>query len=128
MMDIDNFKAFNDTYGHQLGDEVLKNVARAVKKISRAEDVVARYGGEEFVVILPETDAAQALIVAEKMRDIVESLEIVHGEDRLHVTISLGVAAFPQHAREKEELIRLADVALYISKHNGKNRVSLSEK
>jgi diguanylate cyclase (GGDEF)-like protein len=128
MMDIDNFKAFNDTYGHQLGDEVLKNVARAVKKISRAEDVVARYGGEEFVVILPETDAAQALIVAEKMRDIVESLEIVHGEEPLHVTISLGVASFPMHAREKEELILSADMALYTSKHNGRNRVSLCEK
>ena len=128
MMDIDNFKAFNDTYGHQLGDEVLKNVARAVKKISRSEDVVARYGGEEFIVILPETDAAQALIVAEKMRAIVESLEIVHGEERLHVTISLGVASFPIHTGEKEKLILLADTALYTSKHNGRNRVSLCEK
>jgi diguanylate cyclase (GGDEF)-like protein len=128
MMDIDNFKDFNDTYGHQLGDEVLKSVARAVKNILRANDVTARYGGEEFVVILPETDAPQAMIAAEKIRAIVESLEIVHGEERLHVTISLGVAAFPQHAGEKEELIRLADEALYTSKHKGKNRVSLSEK
>jgi diguanylate cyclase (GGDEF)-like protein len=128
MMDIDNFKDFNDTYGHQLGDEVLKSVARAVKNILRANDVTARYGGEEFVVILPETDAPQAMIVAEKIRAKVESLEIVHGEERLRVTISLGVAAFPQHAGEKEELIRLADAALYTSKHKGKNRVSLSEK
>jgi diguanylate cyclase (GGDEF)-like protein len=94
----------------------------------RANDVTARYGGEEFVVILPETDAPQAMIAAEKIRAIVESLEIVHGEERLHVTISLGVAAFPQHAGKKEELIRLADEALYTSKHKGKNRVSLSEK
>lgn len=68
------------------------------------------------------------MIAAEKIRAVVESLEIVHGEERLHVTISLGVAAFPRHAGEKEELIRLADDALYISKHKGKNCVSLSEK
>ncbi|MBU1171000.1 MAG: diguanylate cyclase [Proteobacteria bacterium] len=126
MIDIDNFKTFNDTYGHQLGDEVLKSVARSIKMTSRAEDIVARYGGEEFVMILPETDAAQAMIAAEKIRSTVEGLEIMHGEECLHVTISLGVAEFPRDAREKEELIRLADAALYTSKHSGKNRVSLS--
>jgi len=128
MMDIDNFKAFNDTYGHQLGDKVLKSVARAVKNILRVNDVTARYGGEEFVMILPETDAQQAMIVAEKIRAMVESLEIVHGEKRLHVTISLGVAMFPEHAGEKKALIHSADAALYNSKHRGKNCVSLFEK
>jgi diguanylate cyclase (GGDEF)-like protein len=128
MMDIDNFKFFNDTYGHQLGDKVLRIIARTIKKTSRADDVAARYGGEEFVMILPETDVAQAMIAAEKIRAMVESLEIMHGEERLHVTISLGVAAYPLHTREKEELIRLADAALYTSKHNGKNRVSMFAK
>lgn len=127
MMDIDNFKSFNDTYGHQLGDEVLKNVARAIKNILRANDIAARYGGEEFVVILPEADAPQALIAAEKIRAVVAKLEIPHGNQKLHVTISLGVAVFPMHAEEKEELIHLADTALYASKHSGKNRVSLCE-
>jgi len=128
MMDIDDFKFFNDTYGHQLGDKVLRIVARTIQKISRVDDVVARYGGEEFVMILPETDAPQAMIAAEKIRAMVESLEIIHGEERLHVKISLGVSAFPIHAAVKEELIRLADAALYTSKRSGKNRVSLSEK
>jgi diguanylate cyclase (GGDEF)-like protein len=128
MMDIDNFKSFNDTYGHQLGDKVLKNVARAVKKISRINDVVARYGGEEFVMILPETDAPQAMIAAEKIRASVAEIEIPHENQKLHVTISLGVAIFPLHASEKEALIHAADAALYTSKHRGKNCVSLFEK
>jgi diguanylate cyclase (GGDEF)-like protein len=128
MMDIDDFKFFNDTYGHQLGDKVLRSVARAIKKTSRADDVVARYGGEEFVMILPETDTPQAMIAAEKIRVSVAELEIPHEDQKLRVTISLGVSTFPMHAREKEELIRLADAALYTSKHNGKNRVSLCEK
>ena len=128
MMDIDNFKNFNDTYGHQLGDKVLKSVARAVKEVLRAEDIAARYGGEEFVMILPETNAQQAMIAAEKVRAIVEGMEITYGEERLHVTISLGVSTYPDHAEGKEELIHAADEALYTSKRTGKNRVSLFEK
>ena len=77
-------------------------------------------------MILPETDVAQAMIAAEKIRAMVESLEIMHGEERLHVTISLGVAAYPMHAGEKEELIHLADEALYVSKRLGKNRTSMA--
>ena len=128
MMDIDNFKAFNDTYGHQLGDKVLKDVAHAVKKNTRAEDVTARYGGEEFIVILPETDVQQAMIAAEKIRASVAELEIPHESQKLHVTISLGVSTYPEHAGEKEALIHAADTALYTSKHRGKNCVSLFEK
>lgn len=127
MMDIDDFKNFNDTYGHQLGDEVLKSVARTVKGIMRAEDVVARYGGEEFAVILPETGAAQAAVAAEKIRRMVEMLEIRHGEKKLHVTISLGVATFPEHALSKDELILCADTGLYAAKRGGKNRVCVCE-
>jgi diguanylate cyclase (GGDEF)-like protein len=127
MMDIDNFKAFNDNYGHQLGDEVLRCLSTAVKKTLRAEDIAARYGGEELVVILPETDARKAMFVAEKIRVCVAEIEIPYGSQKLHVTISLGVSSFPEHAGQKKELIRLADLALYNSKHNGKNRVSLCE-
>jgi diguanylate cyclase (GGDEF)-like protein len=128
MMDIDNFKAFNDTYGHQLGDEVLKNVARTIKNISRAVDVPARYGGEEFVLILPETDTIGALVAAEKIRRAVEELEISHDMEDLHVTISLGVATFPTQADNKESLIKSADGALYTAKRKGKNRSALGEK
>ncbi len=128
MMDIDNFKSFNDTYGHQLGDEVLKDVALVVKKNTRAEDVSARYGGEEFVVILPETDAQQAMIAAEKIRTSVAALEIPYEDQKLKVTISLGVSTYPEHAIEKDVLIHAADTALYTSKRSGKNCVSLYEK
>jgi diguanylate cyclase (GGDEF)-like protein len=128
MMDIDNFKSFNDTYGHQLGDKVLKDVAGAAKKTSRSEDIAARYGGEEFIMILPETDSRRAMIAAEKIRASVAEIEIPHENQKLHVTISLGVSTYPDHSVEKEELIHAADAALYASKHKGKNCVSLFEK
>jgi diguanylate cyclase (GGDEF)-like protein len=127
MIDIDDFKNVNDTYGHQLGDEVLKNVARTMKGILRAEDVVARYGGEEFAVILPETGAAQAAVAAEKIRRMVEMQEIRNGDRKLHVTISLGVATFPEHALNKDDLILCADTGLYTAKRSGKNRVCVCE-
>ncbi|MGB5217529.1 MAG: diguanylate cyclase [Smithella sp.] len=126
MMDIDNFKSFNDIYGHQLGDKVLKDVAATAKKISRAGDIAARYGGEEFVMILPETDSGQAMILAERIRAGVAEIEIPHEGKKLQVTISLGVSTYPDHSGEKEALIRAADEALYTSKHRGKNLVSLS--
>ncbi|MDY6905125.1 MAG: diguanylate cyclase [Thermodesulfobacteriota bacterium] len=125
LTDIDNFKLFNDTYGHQMGDVVLTRVAKAVKSTLRAGDIAARYGGEEFVVILPETSGQQAMKVAEKIRGDVASLLIPHESMSLSVTISLGVAVFPIHAVEKELLIRSADMALYASKHSGKNCVTL---
>lgn len=128
MMDIDNFKSFNDTYGHQLGDKVLKEVAATARKISRSEDVAARYGGEEFVMILPETDSRQAVIIADRIRESVAEIEIPHGNEKLHVTISLGVSTYPHHAEDKVALISAADAALYASKYKGKNCVTLFEK
>jgi diguanylate cyclase (GGDEF)-like protein len=128
MMDIDNFKSFNDTYGHQLGDKVLKDVASVAKKTSRTEDIAARYGGEEFIIILPETDSRQAMIIAERIRASVAEIEIPHENQKLHVTISLGVSTFPDHSEEKEELIHAVDAALYTSKHRGKNCVTLFDK
>ncbi|MEW6187432.1 MAG: diguanylate cyclase [Thermodesulfobacteriota bacterium] len=128
MMDIDDFKKINDQYGHPLGDKVLGEVARAIKRLSRSVDIAARYGGEEFVLILPETDALGALTAAEKIRGAVENLEIFQEKDLLRVTISLGVAVFPTLAKEKTSLIRCADQALYAAKRAGKNRVCLGEK
>lgn len=128
MMDIDNFKAFNDTYGHPLGNEILRNVARTIKKISRTVDIAARYGGEEFVLILPETDQLGALVAAEKIRRSVAEMTIPHEREKLQVTISLGVATFLTHAADKDTLIKSADEALYVAKRKGKNCVSLGEK
>ncbi|MBN1365669.1 MAG: diguanylate cyclase [Syntrophaceae bacterium] len=127
MMDIDNFKDFNDTYGHQLGDTVLRSVARTVSNNLRTDDIAARYGGEEFVIILPKTDIQQAMIIAEKIRASVAALEIFHKSKKLHVTISVGVSIFPKHGEEKELLIYAADKALYTSKHSGKNCVNMFE-
>ncbi|MEN6473243.1 MAG: diguanylate cyclase [Syntrophaceae bacterium] len=128
MIDIDNFKHFNDTYGHLLGDEVLKSVARAIRKNIRAVDIAARYGGEEFVVIFPETDVDKAMIAAEKIRRCVELLDISYESLKLHVTISLGLSSFPRHALGKEALIKSADGALYVSKRAGKNCINVGER
>jgi len=128
MIDIDDFKRFNDTYGHQLGDEVLRAVARTIRRNTRNVDVSARYGGEEFVIIFPETDLDAALTAAEKVRRCVEQTAVPHAGGNLKVTISLGLAAFPRHAQTKDDLIRSADGALYASKREGKNRVSVGEK
>jgi len=128
MMDIDDFKVINDTYGHPTGDKVLRHVARAIKKNTRAVDVAARYGGEEFVLILPETDLENARVAAEKICDFIEQMEIQHGHEKIRVTISAGVASFPRHAGDKQTLIRSADGALYIAKRSGKNRVCVADK
>lgn len=123
MFDIDHFKNFNDTYGHQTGDDVLVGVAGILKKAVRQEvDVPARYGGEEFTVIAPETDGDEAMIVAERIRKAVEAAEFPGPEGKvLKVKVSLGVSVFPTHSTEKMDLIRKADTALYFSKENGRN-------
>lgn len=127
MLDIDYFKKFNDTYGHQRGDECLKMVASSLDQaISRETDLVARYGGEEFAVILPETGMKGAEAVAENMRSCVEELAITHEASEIHkyVTISLGVAStVPEREFNIENLIFAADKALYKAKEEGRNRV-----
>jgi diguanylate cyclase (GGDEF)-like protein len=128
MIDIDNFKHVNETYGYAMGDEVLKRVARALRESLRAVDIAARYGGEEFVLVLPETDLPQALIVCEKILDQVRSIRIAHNSEGVRVTVSMGVATFPNHASEKDTLLGLADDALYASKRAGKNRVSIGHR
>ncbi|MEW6188427.1 MAG: diguanylate cyclase, partial [Thermodesulfobacteriota bacterium] len=128
MMDIDNFKKINDTYGHLSGDEVLCQVAGTIRTNCRTEDLPARYGGEEFVLLLPATDQDGALAAAEKIRRAVEEMAVPVGVKKLQVTISLGVAVFPTMAADKTSLIRCADQALYAAKRAGKNRVGLGEK
>jgi diguanylate cyclase (GGDEF)-like protein len=122
MLDVDDFKKVNDTWGHPQGDVVLAEVARVVRASSREADAPARYGGEEMAVILPHTDLEGAFAIAERVRTAIESLEITRLDSRgtLRVTASLGVAA--SYDGSKDELIACADAALYAAKHQGKNR------
>lgn len=122
--DLDRFKSINDTYGHQFGDRVLRELARIATRTMRSIDLVGRYGGEEFVAVLPETDGAQALIVAERLRVNVarNRLTLPSGED-VRATISAGIAVFPADATTMDTLIRIADTALYAAKAGGRNRV-----
>jgi diguanylate cyclase (GGDEF)-like protein len=122
LCDIDHFKSVNDTYGHPIGDVVLKGVAATIQKEARATDVVARYGGEEFAVVMPETDAAGAVVIAERIRERVKSLVFETGQGPLKVTLSLGVAAVPDDATTKGELVERADGCLYHAKRNGRDR------
>jgi diguanylate cyclase (GGDEF)-like protein len=120
--DIDKFKSFNDTYGHDCGDGVLRTVAQAMRSMLRKHDYIARWGGEEFLVVLPETDLDGSHIVAERIRAKVESTEYQYGGKTLRVTITIGVAMF-DYRLGVERSISLADRALYLGKDNGRNRV-----
>lgn len=126
MMDLDNFKEINDTYGHLSGDTVLKSVAQTILEVIRKEDIAARYGGEEFAILLNGIDLRQARIVAERIRALVEKRVIMDETIKvpLKVTISIGIASYPLHATEQKELIKIADLALYRAKQSGKNRIA----
>jgi diguanylate cyclase len=127
MIDVDHFKKFNDTYGHLIGDEVLKMVAKILTQTLKGRDVVARFGGEEFVVILPSTNIGGAMAVAENIRIAIGSKELQHrgtGQSFGHVTVSIGVAAFRDGEDTPDAWIARADDALYRSKRSGRNRVT----
>jgi diguanylate cyclase (GGDEF)-like protein len=126
LFDIDHFKKVNDTYGHQAGDHVLSEISVLLTGALRAEDVFARYGGEEFGVICRGSDAAQALVVGERMRKAVEAHKFVYDGSNIPVTISVGVAVLPDETvKDANDLVSHADQALYKSKHGGRNRVTL---
>jgi diguanylate cyclase (GGDEF)-like protein len=122
LLDVDDFKSYNDTYGHPEGDVVLRNVARALTSQTRNTDVVARYGGEEFVILLKNTSAERAGMVAERMRAAIEGTRWPHRR----VTASFGVATIVDNSENGVDLVAIADQALYVSKRNGKNRVTLA--
>ncbi len=122
-IDIDHFKRFNDTYGHQTGDLVLKEVAAAIKNSIRVIDIPCRYGGEEFFVILPNTNPEGINITAERIRKSVEERVLRYNNQILGVTVSIGTAAWPKDAGSIEDIIKRADEALYIAKNKGRNRV-----
>ncbi|MBP8810240.1 MAG: sensor domain-containing diguanylate cyclase [Kofleriaceae bacterium] len=123
LCDVDFFKKVNDNYGHPVGDEVLRRVAKVLAEVARKIDVVARYGGEEFAVVLDGSTAEQARAVAERIRQEVGRLVIDTEKGPLSVTMSVGVAAFPEDSRERAVLIERADHALYHAKHSGRNQV-----
>jgi len=125
MIDIDYFKKFNDTYGHQAGDAVLKQVAKILKNNSRTTDFVCRYGGEELCIILPNTSADEALFNAKRINKAIENMEIElnNTTEKGKVTISVGVATFPENAMTAEELVEHADKSLYYAKEHGRNQV-----
>lgn len=123
LFDIDHFKSVNDTYGHQFGDFVLKNVASTALETLRRNDIMARYGGEEFCCILPETTLNNAVIIAERMRMNIESKENKFHDTSAKVTVSLGVSELCEVMDTHEALLKKADEALYTAKHDGRNRV-----
>lgn len=126
MADIDNFKSFNDQHGHKAGDLILKALADIFTTYSRAADVVCRYGGEEFLILMPGADLDTTARRAEDWRRMFEQSRIEFEGEILSTTLSLGLAVFPQQGRTSDEVIRLADEALYLSKREGKNKVSVA--
>jgi diguanylate cyclase (GGDEF)-like protein/PAS domain S-box-containing protein len=126
-IDLDHFKRFNDTFGHDAGDLVLRSVADLFRKLFRVDDVICRYGGEEFGIILPESSAENAAIRANALREETKKLAIQYKNHALgRITLSIGVACFPEHGQTSEELLKAADQCLYESKSAGRDKVSVA--
>jgi diguanylate cyclase (GGDEF)-like protein len=127
MIDVDDFKKYNDMQGHPAGDDALRSIASLLRDTVRNIDFVARYGGEEFTVVLPQTTKQEAVVIGERLRGEVERFYIPH-EEQLplgKMTISIGLATYPEDARQVKSLIDAADKALYRAKDAGKNRMVL---
>jgi diguanylate cyclase len=127
MLDIDNFKIVNDTYGHPAGDEVIKALAGIIKKATRETDISGRYGGEEFSIILPDTPVANVEFVAERIRRLVEKCIVVYDEINISFTVSIGISGFKHTYKDSTQWLDMADKALYQAKAAGKNQVLLAE-
>ena len=123
LFDIDNFKALNDTYGHQAGDEVLRSLASILKEASRETDVAARYGGEEFIMMLTNTPKHEALHLANRIREKIEEYNYHIEENTVKITVSGGIATFPEDAKDSKSLLYAADMAMYEAKAMGKKQV-----
>ena len=127
MMDLDHFKSFNDIYGHEIGDHILRQFAKTVTQTMRETNLTARFGGEEFVVLLPDTGAKACVLVAERIRKAVTHMAVPSGTEKPlpQITVSLGIAVYPDHGTELEEVLQASDKALYESKRAGRNRTSV---
>jgi diguanylate cyclase (GGDEF)-like protein len=127
LIDVDDFKLINDSYGHKTGDIILREIASRLMKDRREIDTVARYGGDEFILILPDTNLVGADYVAQRLREDIDSagFAVSSPSQLVRLTISLGAASFPRDAQSKPDLLEAADVALYEAKHEGRNRVVL---
>jgi two-component system cell cycle response regulator len=125
MLDIDYFKAINDSYGHDAGDDVLREFAVRIRKSIRGIDLACRYGGEEFVIVMPETDLHVAGMVAERLRRSIagEPFAVSKGAKRIEVTISIGLSTLDRKGEPVADVLKRADLALYRAKHDGRNRV-----
>ncbi|MDD5409160.1 MAG: GGDEF domain-containing protein [Candidatus Omnitrophica bacterium] len=127
MIDLDNFKQFNDHYGHLVGDAILRQVSKTISDMVRQIDFIGRYGGEELAIVLAETDKEQASFAAERIRQAIEASVIKAYDEELKVTVSIGVSTFPQNNDLRmQDLIEMADKALYMAKETGKNKVCFS--
>lgn len=128
MLDIDHFKHFNDTHGHQAGDSLLKHFSEFIRQQIRGEDIACRYGGEEFLLMLPGADTEQSHQRAEQLRIGIGNIKVQFQDQLLSgITCSFGVAAYPDHGEDWETLIHLADAALYRAKRAGRNRVVVAD-
>jgi len=133
LLDIDHFKKVNDTYGHTVGDEVLRHIARIARDSLRKTDIFARYGGEEFIALMPETTSETSFFVSERTRELIAASPMESGDERIMTTVSLGISAFEKEGLERAggdgeglvQLINEADEALYESKNSGRNRTTL---
>ncbi len=123
-LDIDNFKEINDKYGHLAGDEALRHIGEVIRQQKRDSDVAARFGGEEFVLLLTHTDNVSGFIFADRLRQSIENLKIYYHDQCIKLTISGGLASFPFNSPNPEQLLQMADNAVYLSKGAGKNRIS----
>jgi diguanylate cyclase (GGDEF)-like protein len=127
MLDLDRFKSFNDAFGHAAGDTLLREVGAFLRGRLRAEDIACRYGGEEFTLILPDADLEHTRSRADELRREARNLTVVHhGQTLAAITLSMGIAAYPEHGASADELLDAADAALYEAKSGGRNRVSVA--
>jgi len=123
-IDADNLKVVNDTYGHDAGDKLIKNLTTVINEMSRDSDVLARIGGDEFVVLLPETESEHAAVIGERIRVAIQNSAFDIKGNRVQSTVSIGIASYPADSDNVESLFDMADQAMYRSKKEGRNKLS----
>jgi len=128
MLDIDHFKAVNDNYGHLVGDDVIRHLAKVIREQVRETDVPGRYGGEEFVILLADTQANDALVFAERLRQTVEESVVIYNDIEIKYTVSMGIAEVEPTLKTVSQWLENSDSALYQSKDNGRNKVTIYQK